>query len=111
MFSAESKHQKQQSRFENFGGSGLELPLKRKFRFSPVPWYFSFLRRFSGSATQALSIHDCSMHIQSTFILFYTKVHYIPEYVREVVAGPGCSADLKGLGVYADKARHNAVKP
>ena len=45
------------------------------------------------------------------FLFFYTKVHYIPEYVREVVAGPGCSADLKGLGVYADKARHNAVKP
>ena len=45
-------------------------------------------------------------------ILFiYTKVHYIPEYVREVVAGQGCSADLKRLGVYADKARHNAVKP
>ena len=45
------------------------------------------------------------------FLFFYTKVHYIPEYVREVVAGPGCSADLKGLGVYADKARQNAVKP
>ena len=31
--------------------------------------------------------------------LRYTKVHYTPEHVGEVAAGPGCSADLKGHGM------------
>ena len=52
MFSAEANPQKRQSRFENFGGSRLEFPLKRKFRFSPLPCHFSLLRpRFSVYAT------------------------------------------------------------
>ena len=52
VFSAEANPQKRQSRFEKFGGSGLEFPLKRKFRFSPLPCHFSLLRpRFSVYAT------------------------------------------------------------
>ena len=52
VFSAEANPQKRQSRFEHFGGSGLEFPLKRKFRFSPLPCHFSLMRpRFSVYAT------------------------------------------------------------
>ena len=66
------------------------------------------------SAQYSARWKDTLFQMSTSFFFFFfirKSTIYIPEYVREVVAGPGCSADLKGLGVYADKARHNAVKP
>ena len=39
--------------------------------------------------------HEVFVALETEGHFFYTKVHYIPEYMLEVVAGSGCSADLK----------------
>ena len=87
----------------------LYTPLNHSTLLHRLKWPTMFSRRKVKLTLLAHSIKYQYAPQHIFFYFFYRKVHYIPEYVREVVAGPGCSADLKGLGVYADKARHNAV--